>query len=393
MKIIWINQGYKMKIVVFTIYDSLVNIGSFLQADALRQVLEQMGHTVYFAERMPEKEILQHYRKILKQQNNGCIQKRFYILQKLKRNIVISKKTHTIERLYEMFRQDWNVLNRIPYHQVRSEDFDLAICGSDEIWNLRNLDIEVDFYTIGWLKNIHKLAYAICSGETSYHEWIKDKSCLNAILQFDMLLARDNITKKLLDKTMGKQTQLVCDPTILLGKNQYKLKNYHEKYGQYMLVYSYVYTKQEKKILRKYAKKNHLKIISPCLQADFADMQLNIRAYEFPSLVADAECVFSSTFHGTIFALMFAKRFCCIPKTQKVWDLLYQCSMESCAVTEEQDKNAIENLLNQPLPRAKIDVTLHNMRKKSYQILFDALTELANRTQDNSTNELSENVF
>ena len=47
-----------MKIAIVTVYDSVVNFGSFLQAYAMSKVLESRGHEVFFVRRMPNDEIL-----------------------------------------------------------------------------------------------------------------------------------------------------------------------------------------------------------------------------------------------------------------------------------------------------------------------------------------------
>ena len=69
-----------MKIAIVTVYDSVVNFGSFLQAYAMSKVLESRGHEVFFVRRMPNDEILKRFNRLAKIQicnsaRNGCEQK------------------------------------------------------------------------------------------------------------------------------------------------------------------------------------------------------------------------------------------------------------------------------------------------------------------------------
>ena len=52
-----------MKIAIVTVYDSIVNYGSFLQAYSLSKVLESKGHEVYFVRRMHNDKILDRFNK------------------------------------------------------------------------------------------------------------------------------------------------------------------------------------------------------------------------------------------------------------------------------------------------------------------------------------------
>lgn len=59
-----------MKIAIVTVYDSVVNFGSFLQAYAMSKVLESRGHEVFFVRRMPNDEILKRFNRLAKIQNS-----------------------------------------------------------------------------------------------------------------------------------------------------------------------------------------------------------------------------------------------------------------------------------------------------------------------------------
>lgn len=219
---------------------------------------------------------------------------------------------------YKCSLSDWKSIKIIDPAEIEDCGIQLVICGSDEIWNIHNKDIDLDFYSCGWVKHIPKLAYAISSGNSKTSEYLNDPEFFNAVGDFCKILPRDQMTQSMISDITNVKESIVCDPTLLLGQDGFTLTNKGKEFGKYILVYSYFLTRKEKKFIKKYARNNGLKIISPCIYSSIADEVVYTSALDFPSLVFNAECVYTTTFHGTIFSLMFAKRFCALSRLPKV---------------------------------------------------------------------------
>lgn len=368
-----------MKIAIVTVYDSVVNFGSFLQAYAMSKVLESRGHEVFFVRRMPNDEILKRFNRLAKIQNsvsskNGIKAK--FLSQRSK--YVIQREMDANKNRYKCSLSDWKSIKIIDPAEIEDCGIQLVICGSDEIWNIHNKDIDLDFYSCGWVKHIPKLAYAISSGNSKTSEYLNDPEFFNAVGDFCKILPRDQMTQSMISDITNVKESIVCDPTLLLGQDGFTLTNKGKEFGKYILVYSYFLTRKEKKFIKKYARNNGLKIISPCIYSSIADEVVYTSALDFPSLVFNAECVYTTTFHGTIFSLMFAKRFCALPRLPKVANLLEQLETYDHELNLDFSYDDFCAVLNKFADRSVIGDGLNRLKSTSEDILWKAIEEIEN---------------
>ena len=172
-------------------------------------------------------------------------------------------------------------------------------------------------------------------------------------------------------------TEIVCDPTILYGRDNfpvYKQKNSKYKLPEkYMLVYSYVYTKNQKTAIKDYARMNGMKIVSASLDADFADMVVLASALDFPYLIANAECVYAATFHGAIFGMMFAKKLAIMPRMHKISSVVNACGGQEYLVNENFSIENLCEVLEKNVNHDSIESNMSKIREKSHDLLVDML--------------------
>lgn len=368
-----------MKIAIVTVYDSVVNFGSFLQAYAMSKVLESRGHEVFFVRRMPNDEILKRFNRLAKIQNSVSSKKGIkakFLSQRSK--YVIQREMDANKNRYKCSLSDWKSIKIIDPAEIEDCGIQLVICGSDEIWNIHNKDIDLDFYSCGWVKHIPKLAYAISSGNSKTSEYLNDPEFFNAVGDFCKILPRDQMTQSLITDITNVKESIVCDPTLLLGQDGFTLTNKGKEFGKYILVYSYFLTRKEKKFIKKYARNNGLKIISPCIYSSIADEVVYTSALDFPSLVFNAECVYTTTFHGTIFSLMFAKRFCALSRLPKVANLLEQLETYDHELNLDFSYDDFCAVLNKFADRSVIGDGLNRLKSTSEDILWKAIEEIEN---------------
>ena len=368
-----------MKIAIVTVYDSVVNFGSFLQAYAMSKVLESRGHEVFFVRRMPNDEILKRFNRLAKIQNSVSSKKGIkakFLSQRSK--YVIQREMDANKNRYKCSLSDWKSIKIIDPAEIEDCGIQLVICGSDEIWNIHNKDIDLDFYSCGWVKHIPKLAYAISSGNSKTSEYLNDPEFFNAVGDFCKILPRDQMTQSMISDITNVKESIVCDPTLLLGQDGFTLTNKGKEFGKYILVYSYFLTRKEKKFIKKYVRNNGLKIISPCIYSSIADEVVYTSALDFPSLVFNAECVYTTTFHGTIFSLMFAKRFCALSRLPKVANLLEQLETYDHELNLDFSYDDFCAVLNKFADRSVIGDGLNRLKSTSEDILWKAIEEIEN---------------
>lgn len=366
-----------MKIAIVTVYDSIVNFGSFLQAYAMSKVLESKGHEVFFIRRMQNDDILCRFDELARIQNkpssNNSIKR---TLLAKKADFIVSREYKANKKRFNCSLIDWKSIKVINSDELEKNGIQLIVCGSDEIWNKHNKDIDLKFYSCEWVKGIPKLAYAISSGDSKTSEFLQIPEFFDAVGDFSVLLPRDGMTQKLIEDITAVRSPIVCDPTLLLGRDGFSLTTAGKKYGKYLLVYSYYLTNKEKQYLKRYAKKNKLKIISPCIYSSIADEVIYTSALDFPSLVFNAECVYTTTFHGTIFSLMFAKRFCCFPRLPKVANILEQVKCMNYAVDTNFSYEDFCGVLDTVVDRNKIDNGLNQLKLNADKALSESIAKI-----------------
>lgn len=357
-----------MKIAIVTVYDSIVNFGSFLQAYSLQQVLKNEGCEVAFVERMELKKILKRFNDISYKNSNIDLVPIYNLPRKFSRYKRYKRECKLNKKRFSAFLEDFQKINTDRIENINK--YDALICGSDEIWNKKNKDIDIDFYTCKKIDKIKKYAYAISCGDMELVDY--NESDLQAIKAFDYCLCRDENTVGILDSIGASfDKEIVCDPTILYGRDGFSTdKQSSIEYTlpeKYMFVYSYVYTKSQKKALREYANKNNLKIISASIDADFADETIITSALDFPYLLSNAECVFAATFHGAIFGMMYAKKLVILPRMHKIKSVVDVCEANSLTIGEEFTENDLEVIFSKDVNHEIIEENMEKIRNSSYE--------------------------
>jgi hypothetical protein len=195
--------------------------------------------------------------------------------------------------------------------------YEYLIAGSDQIWNTQCYDAD-NAYFLGWSNCPHKIAYApsfgandlnLLENKSQYKEWIN---------QFQSVSIRENNGKKWLKTLTGRNVDVVLDPTLLLPRKEWdNLANEEMNLPkQFIFFYSTGYPENVCKFVHKYAKECGL----PVIITDIKHWVLKGWKYNFLlakhggpnaflTLIKNATLVFTSSFHGTAFSIIFEKKF------------------------------------------------------------------------------------
>ena len=188
-----------------------------------------------------------------------------------------------------------------------SEKYDAVVTGSDQVWNYACSGWD-DTYFLDFVSgDKEKYSYAASIGNYRFAE--TERSHIQQLLKdFSRISVRENSAKKELEN-LGVQGIVQCpDPVILLTMERWKAIMSPRRYHQ---PYVFVYLIQEDvNVMRSaqaYAEAHHCKIISNKISPEFI---LRGGPDEFLSWICYAECVFTNSFHGTAFALIFNRPLC-----------------------------------------------------------------------------------
>jgi hypothetical protein len=357
-----------MKIGILT-YHRSHNYGALLQAIALRNVLADMGHQVTYIDYWPN---YQQHRYLLfswkwmMTTQKGILGKIRYI-----RNCVRNCKYRRRRiKVFNAFISEYIQ----PYLSSCCDSYDIIIYGSDQVWRKQPEINTYDPIYFGKydIKAVKRISYAVSMGFLPDNdkdiEVLKDNmSYLNAISVREKNLA-DFVAK--LGYSKVRQD---LDPTLLMTsvrwKKLFKICNCNNSYVFY---YKLKDTFDINKV-NAFAKKHDLdiKIISgrdrPGRRID------NIEdPRSFLELLSNSSYVFTSSFHGLVFALLFHKPFyASFNKIDRAYSLLSSLGLLNRLMAPKDDIPS-ESV---PIDYNLVDKKLDMMRKESLHFLYEQCSE------------------
>ncbi|MFV0363043.1 MAG: polysaccharide pyruvyl transferase family protein [Suipraeoptans sp.] len=305
-----------MKIGIITPFDSS-NYGAYLQAFATNTFLKSEGHEVYF----------------IKYRSQEERQRVFYGTRNSLKDFLKAFSMRIYNReFYRVMTDSLKEFEVIDISSAVCSKLDMIILGSDEIWNIRVSSFKKPiFYGLDLPENIPVYAYAPSSGNACYEDYRDYKSYTDEMHKIRIIGVRDDNTARVVSRATGLVPQTVCDPTLLISTDTYPILGTQTPKERYMLVYAYYIDKEEKEYIKRYAKDNELKLVCAGLHHSWCDISLCCSPFEFCSLIKNSNCVYTSTFHGTIFTFLYNKNCVINAKSEKLRDLLkWTCMKDRC---------------------------------------------------------------
>lgn len=278
-----------MRIAIVTIQS--INYGNRLQNYALQEELKKYGEC---------KTLHVDKRKVT-------------LLGYIKRSIrLVRGKTKV-----DMFtRFDQNIdYDRLVYIQEGNNSqlinkFDYFIAGSDQVWNPL-FDFIGDREFLTFANKNQKIAFAASIGidelpeehKKLYKEYLKD---------FKAISMRENSGKDIIKEITGRNDiETVLDPTMLLSANEWRRISKRSIYQPSRpYIFKYVLGIEDNDI-DNYIEKKALELGYEVFDLkDFsAGDDRAIGPSEFISLIENSELVFTDSFHGTVFSILFHRPF------------------------------------------------------------------------------------
>lgn len=288
------------------------NNGSFLQAYALQTVLNrQLGVENEIINYQSEQQIrqysvfrypkstgdvgrnlisLMHYAKLKRRHN------RFEMMRK--ENLILSEQYSTANEVYDTINS-----------------YDVLICGSDQIWNTEARDYsDVYFMTRADKK---KISYAASFG--SHIENVNKEKVLLNLSDFKHISVRERAGRDLCNELLpNKQIEIVCDPTLLLSKNEYcKLEDKVNLKNPYIFLYTINFSNEILMAAQKLSKEMKIPVYAAytsysCVKCIKYGIKVlyDVGPAQFLWLINNATYICSNSFHGVVFSIIYEKQFC-----------------------------------------------------------------------------------
>lgn len=302
----------KKRIAILTLYYKNSNYGGVLQSYALQKKLTKLGYDAkqisYLLQSGDRKKNIVH--RILRPfviQSRNLINKK-WLLSKGKVENLIYNFAETIPHTCEVTAQTIGSL---------IDDFDIFICGSDQIWN-----------PIGWQPTLfldfvpndkYKIAYAASIARTSLSEdemeyVLKYTSSFNAIS-----VREENSAKQLMNYNKYKEINVMPDPTLLLSVDEWNeiTKPLSIDYP-YILAYFLGENITQREKLLKFGEFLGIKVLFiPYMKKSMYKWERrhkdnlidNVGIEQFLSLIKNSTLFVTDSFHGVVFSLIYKKAF------------------------------------------------------------------------------------
>lgn len=356
-----------MRVIIVTPYDS-ANFGAFLQAYCLKKHLEDNGHIVkHIPTRSSDYVRELYYHAVPKSRH-----------EKLIPGFFKKQKKFGIEKL-ERFKEAqkcFNITND-------KNDADAYIVGSDEIWNVNKDAFQKSVF---WGNiNVPTISYAASIGNAKPEDFEQFPYQTEQLRHLKAALVRDDNTMNFVSRYSALKPEKVCDPTILVDVNSYgnEINDDFIKNNKCLLVYAYRLPRKLRNTIAAYAKKKGLKTVACCFQHDWCDYQCSCGPLEFSSLIRQCEEVVTTTFHGTIFAMLNHAEFISIPKSIKTNQLLEQFGLGGRAISREKlTVESMNEVQSKKINYAETEELIKSWREKSAASLKLALEVSQNKSKE-----------
>ena len=289
------------------------NYGSILQAFAMK---------IWFKENNCDVDVINYYPEYLKGR---------YSLFKIQKGNM-ERKIKSIIACY--INLPFNIVKKVKFYRFRvnyikinSErvtnasqisEYETVVVGGDQLWNTR-ITKKNKLFFLENCKCKNKIAFSVSMGYTDRTEEEK-KFYEKYINNFDNIYIREKYDVNYINTIWNKKDcEYVLDPTLLIDKNTW-IKCCGDRIikCKYVLVYSF---NDDENIIQT-AKKISIEkglpiyIINSSFKKKNKYGFINLRGIgpkDFITLIRDAEYIITNSFHGTVFSIIFNKKFKCVP--------------------------------------------------------------------------------
>lgn len=340
-----------MKVGILTFHEG-INHGGFFQAYCLQKYLEDRGYEVEIINYKNKRHFWNEYRAFLV---TRCP---FRLIKNLQKILA--------------FRRAQSHLGLFPKRLTTNADsvvnassrYDYIVIGSDVLWDYDFVFTGNDPIYFGWQLRPARavVSYAASMGRSKAPP---PDYVVKGLESFSAISVRDQNTKLLVEQYTNKVATKVLDPTLLFDLQNLitkeDLKNTGIRNEAYILIYAYLLPEKWRLSITKFADAKKLKIVVVGYAQPIRSIDMTTAGpFDWLRLFQRADYVITSTFHGTIFALLSQKRFLTVANS----------AIEHKAGSLLTDLNLIERYISGGFDEAKLQAAIdwHGVRQKLLEL-------------------------
>lgn len=344
------------------------NYGALLQTYAMQDVLSEYG----------EIQVLD-YRNDYVESSLDYVRFQFGVKSALKDLIRIIPRFKAIKKMNGFIGRYFNLVDASDV-LVGHSNFDVYICGSDQIWNpacvSKKAELDSNYFASFAKPGKKIISYGSSIGSHLFSP--SEKTVAKELLsKFSALSVRESTSGAIVQSIVGKKVNHVLDPTLLItGSKWLELAN-APRVDKYILVYTVPKVKQLSSVVGYFKKKLGLKVIAidqGLYTSKYVDKQFrDVGVEDFLGLFAKAEFVITDSFHGVCFSINFGKKFCAVrpgKHSNRIDDLLHTLDLNSRAVNNVSDLSGFDCAIDYE----KVYQCLDESRLRSLKFIHENLS-------------------
>lgn len=357
----------------------IVNYGSFLQAFALKMLLEKLGHDVEFVDYHIEKPLIVENHS----QNRGFFLKVQKLLEAFRYDAPLKHRVQFIIYKKQFAKKYLHILGITPEMNYLPA-LDALVIGSDEVFNCiqANPNVGYSLELFGKNQKAKKiLSYAASFGNTTMEKlkkFGKDAEIGSYLKKFHAVSVRDKNSGNIVSELSDVKPEYHLDPVLAYDyMGECKLIPQRNTKERYLILYAYSgrISREICDWISSYAKRKGMKIYAIGGVHRCADSFIDCSPFEVLAYFQHAEAVITDTFHGTIFSIITKRKFATIIRKsvknsygneEKLSDLLERTGLLD-RIAEDLDD--IGRVLERAIDYTAVDKIIHAERKKAEEYL------------------------
>lgn len=292
------------KIAIVTLF-GYMNIGNKLQNYAVQELIKSLG---YVPETLVCDDFIHRYSINVKERiklflGNFIKKYKKYLLDYKRRKVFFDETDGLISRSDFL---SWEEIKN-----KKNDSYSAYVVGSDQVWyNWLQTEGEMEFRFLEFVDEKKRICFSPSFGmdEVPEDEMEIFRVGLNG---FTNLSSREISGCKLIEDITGKNAALLCDPTMMISTQKWNDIAQKPKYNvpdKFVLLYFLSkISEEQKKIIEEYAKYNECKIVN--IYDIESPAYYNTTPQEFIYLMNKASYVFTNSFHGTVFSILYHRKF------------------------------------------------------------------------------------
>jgi len=255
-------------------------------------------------------------------------------------------------------------------------NYDAYVLGSDQIWNSKITKGDLTFFgKFGRPKKSKLISYAASTEVSHEGDYVDFSNVKNYLREFSSIGVREEVLRGLIQPLVDTVVSTVLDPALLVDLEVFGNIASARNTTEYMLVYqvnTYANTVPiAKSIQARMNLKRLIKLVPRVSRSEIFNPYAAASPEKFVGLFKGAGYVVTTTFHGTVFAIIFKKQFVCVmSKTRgnyRISSLLNKLGLEDRMVY------SINDIPDRPIDYVAVSAKLDVLREESRNFLIKAL--------------------